>query len=423
MSLFENTLKQIAKAAKIMNLNPDIQAIFSNPQRIVEVSLPVKMDNGKLEIFKGFRVQHNNAAGPYKGGFRYHPQVDMGEVKALSTWMTIKCAVVELPLGGAKGGVIVDPKKLSEGELERLTRQYVRMVEPVVGPDRDVPAPDVNTNSKMMDWFADEYSKIKGKDVRGVVTGKSLEAGGSKGRNEATAQGGTYVLEEFAKENNLEPSEIKVVIQGFGNAGGVACKLLAEAGYQVVGVSDSQGGIFCSHSIDPTGLLACKVEKNSVVNCGVHASELHGMDGSTCKKVSNEELLEVECDILILAALENQITEKNADKIKAKLIIELANGPVTPEADEMLKKRGIPVIPDILANAGGVTVSYFEMLQNAENKYWSEEEVKEKLKKIMTKAWKRVNTNAKQYNCTLREAAFISALARVEAKIREQAEA
>lgn len=418
-SLFESTLKQIQKAAEIMKLQKEILDIMSTPQRQVEVSLPVRMDDGTLKIFKGFRIQHNNAPGPYKGGFRYHEQVDLGEVKALSAWMTMKCSVVGIPLGGAKGGVIVDPKQLSQAELEGLTRKYVQMIEPIIGPDKDVPAPDVNTNSKMMDWFADEYSKLVGKDAKGVVTGKSIEHGGSKGRGNATAQGGIYILEEYAKEVGLNPKETKVIIQGFGNAGGVAAHLLAPMGYEIIGASDSQGGIMCTHGINPAELMSCKVEKNSVVNCGVHASEVHGMDGSTCKKVTNEELLEEECDILVLAALENQIHEGNADKIKAKLIIELANGPVTPEADEILAKRGIMVIPDILANAGGVTVSYFEMLQNASNEYWTEEQVNEKLRVIMVEAWKNVKGNADQYGCTLREAAFITALKRLETKIKE----
>ncbi|MEK7126692.1 MAG: Glu/Leu/Phe/Val dehydrogenase, partial [Patescibacteria group bacterium] len=346
----------------------------------------------------------------YKGGIRYHQQVDMGEVKALSAWMTIKCSVVGIPLGGGKGGIIVDPKQLSLGELERLTRAYVRAIEPVIGPETDVPAPDVNTNSQIMDWFADEYSKIRGKDLRGVVTGKSLEAGGSKGRNNATAQGGVYVLEEYAKTVSLNPKETKVIIQGFGNAGGVVAKLLSKAGYEIVGVSDSQGGIFCSQGLNVDELTSCKVEKKSVVNCG----------GATCKKVSNEELLEQECDILVLAALENQVSAKNAGNIKAKVILELANGPVMPEADEILDKKGIIAIPDILANAGGVTVSYFEMLQNADGKYWSEEEVNPKLKDIMVSAWEEVSANSKKYNCNLRDAAFITSLLRLEQKIREK---
>lgn len=417
MSLFENTLKQIEKAANIMGLAPEIKSVMSVPQREIEVSLPVRMDDGSLRIFTGFRVQHNNACGPYKGGFRYHQQVDKGEVKALSAWMTLKCSVVGIPLGGSKGGVIVDPKLLSEGELERLTRKFVQLIAPNVGPTIDVPAPDVNTTPKMMDWFADEYAKIQGKDLngdgfalKGVVTGKTLAAGGSKGRGEATAQGGCYVLHEYAQSIGMEPSKTRVVIQGYGNAGGIAARLLAADGYIITGTSDSQGGVLSDKALDLPALTACKTEKKSVVH--------FTSDG--VKLVSNEELLEADCDILVLAALENQVTVANADKIKAKMILELANGPVTPEADEILAKRGIIVIPDILANAGGVTVSYFEMLQNADNKYWEEDEVKAKLKDIMVKAWQEVKANADKFKCTFREAAFITALARIEAKIKEK---
>ena len=273
MSLFENTLKQIEKAAKIMNLDPEVKSVLSVPQREVEVSLPVRMDDGSLRIFTGFRIQHNNACGPYKGGFRYHQQVDKGEVKALSAWMTIKCSVVGIPLGGSKGGVVVDPKTLSEGELERLTRKYVQLVAANVGPTMDVPAPDVNTTPKMMDWFADEYAKIQGKDLngdgfalKGVVTGKTLAAGGSKGRGEATAQGGCYVLHEYAQSIGMEPAKTRVIIQGFGNAGAIAAKLLAADGYTVIGTSDSQGGIVSDKALDLAALNACKAEKKSVVN-------------------------------------------------------------------------------------------------------------------------------------------------------------
>lgn len=420
MSLFESTIKQIKKAAKIMNLNKDVEAILSEPRRTVSVSLPIKMDDGHLKIFEGFRVQHNNVAGPHKGGFRYHQNVDMGEVKALAAWMTMKCSVVGIPLGGGKGGVIVDPKQLSEGEKERLTRAYVRAIADVIGPDLDVPAPDVNTNAQIMEWFADEYSKYVGKDAKGVVTGKPLSAGGSKGRENATAQGGVYVLEKYVEEQGWKPEETRVIIQGFGNAGGVVAKLLAMQGYNIVGVSDSKGGLYCNHGINPHDLLKCKVEKQSVIHCGVHMEDLSGIEGASCKMVTNEELLEQECDILVLAALENQVHAQNADKIKAKMVLELANGPTTPEADEILAKRGIVLMPDILANAGGVTVSYFEMLQNADDQYWEEDEVNEKLKEIMVKAWQEVSANADKYNCTYREAAFITALARLQDKMEEQ---
>lgn len=422
MSLFENTIKQIKKASELMDLDKEIQMILSVPQREVEVNIPVRMDDGTLRFFKGFRVQHNNYRGPYKGGIRFHPQVDMGEVNALSAWMTLKCAVVGIPLGGGKGGIIVDPKELSEGELERLTRKYIELIAPIIGPTRDVPAPDVNTNSQTMEWIADEYSKIMGEESPGVVTGKPVGNGGSKGRDTATAQGGVYVLNELMASEGLDPKKMKVVIQGFGNAGGVATKLLSTDGYEVVGVSDSQGGIICTHGIIHEDLMVCKIEKKTVSECGVHAVQLHGIEGASCEQVSNDELIEQECDILILAALENQVTEKNADKIKAKYVLELANGPVNPEADEILASRGITVVPDILANAGGVTVSYFEMLQNADGKYWSEEYVAKQLKEIMVNAWNEVKFNADKYNSTLREAAFITAISRIETKIRERGE-
>ncbi|MFA7685472.1 MAG: Glu/Leu/Phe/Val dehydrogenase [Candidatus Gracilibacteria bacterium] len=422
MSLFENTLKQIEKAATIMSLDPNVKALMEHPQRIVEVSIPVKMDDGSLRFFQGFRVQHSNYAGPYKGGIRYHQNVDMGEVQALSAWMSIKCSVVGIPLGGGKGGIVVNPKELSVGELERLTRGYIRAIADVIGPTKDVPAPDVNTTPQIMDWIVDEYLKIKretgeltSEDMNhmfmGVVTGKTLEHGGSKGRNIATAQGGVYVLDEVAKEKGFEPANTKVIIQGFGNAGGVMAQLLAKKGYQIVGASDSQGGLIFDKGCDPEKLLACKAEKATVINCD---TDFGG------RRVTNEELLETECDILILAALENQVHAENADKVKAKMILELANGPTTPEADEILAKKGIMVIPDILANSGGVTVSWFEMLQNAENKYWTEEEALQKLLPIMVDGWKAVKGNADKYNCTLREAAYVTALARIEGKIREK---
>lgn len=410
MSLFENTLKQIRKVSKIMSLDPNIERILSCPQRKVAVNIPLIMDDGSLKIVEGFRVQHNNYCGPYKGGIRYHQQVDMEEVLALSAWMTMKCSVVGIPLGGGKGGIIINPKELSEGELERLTRKYIQLIAPIIGPETDVPAPDVNTNGKIMAWIADEYSKIVGKPTPGVVTGKPIENGGSKGRDTATAQGGVYILNEYAKEKGIDPSKTRVIIQGFGNAGGVMAQLLKDGGYQVIGASDSQGGIVCEEGFDPNEMLACKAEKGSVTNCSK----------GSCKVVTNEELLEADCDILILAALENQVTGVNADRIKAELVFELANGPVNPDGDEILNKKGVTVIPDILANAGGVTVSYFEMVQNADGKYWSEEEVKIKLKDIMIKAWKEVNENAAKYKCTYREAAFATAILRIEKKIKER---
>jgi glutamate dehydrogenase/leucine dehydrogenase len=420
MSLFENTLKQIRKASQIMGLDSDVEKVLSKPQKEISVNIPVKMDDGRLEIFKGFRMQHNNYLGPYKGGIRLHQQVDEEEVLALSAWMTIKCAVVGIPLGGGKGGVVVNPKELSEGEKERLIRKYIELIAPVIGPTQDVPAPDVNTNAEIMSWIADEYSKIVGKDSPGVVTGKPLDKGGSKGRAAATAQGGVYVLSEYIKTIGLDPTKMKVVVQGFGNAGATVAQLLTKDGYSIIGASDSQGGLLCTHGFNPDELLSCKVDNQTVVNCGLQVSEAKSSDGMKCEKVSNEDLLEAECDILVLAALENQLTKDNAGKIKAKIVLELANGPTMPEADEILNERGIVVIPDILANAGGVTVSYFEMLQNADGNYWSEEDVNQKLKDIMVKAWQEVKANADKYSCHFREAAFITALSRLNSKVKEK---
>jgi len=413
MSLFENTLKQIRTAAEIMKLDKNIESLLSSPKRIVEVSVPVRMDSGEIKVFQGFRVQHNDVAGPFKGGIRFHPQVDMGEVKALATWMTMKCSVVGIPLGGGKGGVIVDPHKLSERELEALTRKYIQAIHQFIGPDKDVPAPDVYTNPKIMAWMADEYSKLSGSNQIGVVTGKPLSVGGSKGRGTATAQGGVYILEEIVEMNGMDRASTRIVVQGFGNAGMYAAKILHDLGYKITGVSDSKGGIVCEQGLNPHVTHECKLDRGSVIECDV-VDGYEGQHGGEVKKVTNEELLEMDCDVLVLSALENQVTVDNANQVKAKIIVELANGPTSPEADPILEQKGIMVVPDILANAGGVTVSYFEMVQNNANFYWSEEEVQEKLKPIMIDAWKRVHFTSEKHDCSLRMAAFISAMSRLE---------
>lgn len=410
MSLFENTLKQIRKASQLMNLHSNIEVVLSHPERVIEVSLPVVMDDGKLRVFQAFRVQHNSIRGPYKGGIRYHPKVDMDEVKALSTWMTMKCAVVGIPLGGAKGGIVMDPKELSPRELEAVTREYARALARFIGPEIDVPAPDVYTNPQIMAWIADEYSKIKGRNVLGVVTGKAIEVGGSQGRDSATSQGGVYVLEEYLASKSMNASGLRVVVQGFGNAGSHVARLLHGMGMTVVGVSDSKSGVYCEEGILPEQALACKAEKGTVGDCLP--------EGKNARTVSNEELLALSCDILVLSALENQLRVDNADNVQARVVLELANGPVTPEADEILAGKGIDVIPDILANAGGVTVSYFELVQNQTNYYWSLEEVLSKLKPIMQEAWRAVKGNADAFKCTYREAAFVTALRRLEAAIK-----
>lgn len=410
MSLFQNTVKRIQEAALLMDLDKDVERILSVPERIVEVNFPVRMDSGELRVFQGFRVQHNSARGPFKGGIRYHMQVDMDEVKALSTWMTLKCAVVNIPLGGGKGGVMVDPKELSSKELEALTRGYTRAIAPLIGPEIDVPAPDVYTNAQIMGWIVDEYSKVKGMKVPGVVTGKALDNGGSQGRDEATSQGGVYVLREMLKDYGLHKPGLTVVVQGFGNAGSHVARMLAEDGFEIIGVSDSKGGLYCKKGLKPTEALICKTHTGSVGECFTA--------GDTCERITNEQLLELECDILVLSALENQITEKNASKVKAKIILELANGPVSLEADEILKKSGVLVIPDILANAGGVTVSYFELVQNLANETWTAEEVAKKLEPVMVAAWKDVDSTSKTYKSTLREAAYITAMKRLSDAIK-----
>lgn len=409
MSLFENTLKQIRKASELMKLSANVEAVLSHPERVIEVSLPVVMDDGKLRVFQAFRVQHNSIRGPYKGGIRYHPQVDMDEVKALSTWMTMKCAVVGIPLGGGKGGIVMDPKALSPRELEAVTREYARAMAPFIGPEMDVPAPDVYTNPQIMAWIADEYSKIHGKNVLGVVTGKAIETGGSQGRDTATSQGGVYIIEEYLKSVGKNPQGMTVAVQGFGNAGSHVARLLHELGMKVIAISDSKSALHCPDGLIPEAAMVCKAEKGQVGECAPV--------GSKCDVITNEQLLTLPCDILVLSALENQVRVDNADSIQAKAIVELANGPVTPEADEILARKGVPVIPDILANAGGVTVSYFELVQNQMNYYWSLEEVLAKLKPIMQNAWKEVAGNAMLFKCTYREAAFITALKRLEAAI------
>lgn len=419
MSFFQNTLDLIEKASKLMNLDRNAKEILRNPNRIIEVSIPVKMDNGKIHVFRGFRVQHSNLAGPYKGGIRYHQQVDMEEVKALATLMTFKCAVVGLPLGGGKGGIIVDPSTLSSSELEKMTRKYTERIAPFIGPEVDVPAPDVNTDGQIMAWIADEYSKVTGKNSLGVVTGKPLPVGGSLGRDKATARGGFYVLQEVMKAKGLKPENTTVVIQGFGNAGANAARILDEAGYKVIAASDSKGGIFCKDGIHAIKAIQCKMEKGSIHECSVGGTvDYHVSKGAMCSRISNEDLLELDCDILILSALENQVTEKNAGKIKAKMILELANGPVSPNADEILEKMGVSIIPDILANAGGVTVSYFELVQNQMNYYWPKDEIQERLKVIMVNGWQRVRETQDKFKCSMRMAAFITAFQRLSELMR-----
>ncbi len=401
---FINATKQLENAAELLSLNKSVLEILKNPKRILEVSIPVEMDSGEIKVFKGYRSQYNDALGPFKGGIRFHPKVNLSEVKALSAWMTWKCAVVGLPLGGGKGGVIVDPKKLSNKEIEKLSRGYVQALKDFIGPEKDIPAPDVYTNPQIMAWMMDEFSKIKGYNVPGIVTGKPFEIGGARGRGFSTAQGGIYVLEKAVKMLRLDSKKTTVAIQGFGNAGSFMAKILSALGYNVVAVSDSRGGVTISAKqscLDIKKIIKFKKETGSVVGF------------PEAKTITNEQLLKLDVDVLVPAALENVITEENAGQIKAKLIIELANGPVTPEADVKLEKKGIVVIPDILANAGGVIVSYFEWVQNLQNYYWSERENISKLKIIIEKSFDEVWTKKGCLDISTRLAAYVLAVEKV----------
>lgn len=401
---FENGMEQLAKVAKLKNFDPDLITRLQQPDRDIKVFIPVKMDDGTLKIFEGYRVQYNNALGPYKGGIRFHQDTEINEVKALAFWMALKCAVAGIPMGGGKGGITVNPKELSKGELERLSRGFMQKLSDILGPKKDVPAPDVNTTPEIMAWMADEYAKITGDKTGAVITGKPLDKGGSEGRGSATAQGGFFVFEALKKELNL-PEKCNVVIQGFGNAGSNAALIWKKAGHNVIAVSDSKGGVYNPNGLDIEKLMEYKKNTGS----------LSGFPET--KNTTNEELLETECDLLIPAAFENQITSTNADKIKAKAILELANGPITPEADEILFKKGIAIIPDILANAGGVTVSYFEWDQNLKGEHWSEKEVFDKLQPILDDSSKKISQLAKECKTDLRRGAFILALERIGEKM------
>jgi glutamate dehydrogenase/leucine dehydrogenase len=398
---FDIASRQFDIAADHLSLDESLRKVLKNPKRQLIVSIPVKMDDGRIEVFEGYRVQHNVARGPAKGGIRYHPDVTLDEVKALAAWMTWKCATVNIPYGGGKGGVRVNPKNLSIGELERLTRRYATEIAPIIGPDRDIPAPDVYTNAQTMAWIMDTISMFKGHTELGVVTGKPLSLGGSKGRNEATARGCAFTIREACRINRINLSGAKVAIQGFGNAGSIAATLLHQMGARIIAVSDSQGGLFKERGLDPDGVLKHKEKTGTVAGF------------PEADPISNQELLELECDVLVPAALENQITTQNAHRIKAKIIAEAANGPTTPGADAILKDNGIFVIPDILCNAGGVTVSYFEWVQNLYSFSWTEAEVNKYLEQTMVEAFKRVHQISKERRIDMRTAAYILAVGRV----------
>jgi glutamate dehydrogenase (NAD(P)+) len=398
---WEVAQRQFDLAADRLNLDPGLRQVLRQPRRELTVHFPVKMDDGNVQVFTGYRVQHNLGRGPAKGGIRYHQDVTLDEVKALAMWMTWKCAVVGIPYGGGKGGVIVDPKKLSMKEVEALTRRFTTEIEVLIGPERDIPAPDVNTNAQVMAWMMDTYSMHQGYTVPGVVTGKPISLGGSEGRNEATARGTVFCVLEAARHLGLDMSRARVAIQGFGNAGSIAARLIAAEGATVVAVSDSTGGIHNEKGLDIGRVLQWKKEHGTV----------QGLPGAA--DVSNAQVLEVDCDILIPAALENQITNRNASNIKARIVAEAANGPTTPDADIELFRRGVFMIPDILCNAGGVTVSYFEWVQDLNRDHWSENVVNEKLRGIMVRAFAETLAIAEREQCDMRTAAYLLAVQRV----------
>jgi len=401
LNIFRISQIQFDIAAEHLKLDAGLRQLLRTPKRVMEVSVPTKMDNGQVKVFSGYRVQHNIARGPAKGGVRYHPGVTLDEVKALAMWMTWKTATVNIPFGGAKGGIICDPKRMSKSELERMTRRYTSEILPIIGPERDIPAPDVYTDSQTMAWMMDTYSMTVGYSVPGVVTGKPVALGGSEGRNEATARGCLFVAEEACKAKKMNLRGATVAIQGFGNAGSIAARLFAEKKAKVIAISDSRGGVYNTRGIDPYKAVRYKERSGTVV----------GMPGTS--RISNDDLLTMKCDILIPAALENVITLNNADQIKAKIIAEAANGPTTPHADEALTKRGIMVLPDILANSGGVTTSYFEWVQDLQNFFWTEAEVNAKLETVMKRAFHEVHENARKYHVHMRTAAYILAVGRV----------
>ena len=398
---WEVAQRQFDLAAERLGLDEGMRRVLREPRREFTVHFPVHMDDGSVQVFTGYRVQHNLGRGPAKGGIRYHQDVSLDEVKALAMWMTWKCAVVGIPYGGGKGGVIVDPKKLSQKELEGLSRRFFTEIEVLIGPEKDIPAPDVNTNAQVMAWFMDTYSMHQGYTVPGVVTGKPISLGGSEGRNEATARGCIYTIVEAARHRGMDLRKARVAVQGFGNAGSIAARLIAEEGSTVVAVSDSTGGIHNPAGLDVAKVIAWKGEHGTV----------QGFPGAS--DVTNAEVLEVECDILIPAALENQITDRNAGRVKAKLVAEAANGPTTPDADVILAANGVFMIPDILCNAGGVTVSYFEWVQDLNRDQWTEIEVNEKLRVMMKKAFHETLAIAERESCDMRTAAYLLAVERV----------
>jgi glutamate dehydrogenase (NAD(P)+) len=407
---YEMFKTQVRLAGEKLGLSPDLLSIIETPERVLEVSIPVRMDDGHIEVFKGYRVQHSSVRGPCKGGIRYHPAVTVDEVKALAGWMTLKCAVVDIPFGGGKGGIVCEPMKLSEGELERLTRRYTAMILPLIGTNRDIPAPDVNTNAKIMNWFMDTATALRGEPMYAIVTGKDVAVGGARGRREATGRGVMIITQEVLARLGKKLEGITVAVQGFGNVGSVAALLLHEAGAKVVGVADISGGLYNPNGLNIPELIEYVARSPKRLIAGYTAPGV--------SPIPADEVLTLDVDVLIPAALEGQITERNAKRIKAKVIVEGANGPTTPEADVILEERGCIVVPDILANAGGVVVSYFEWVQNLKYFYWDEAETNARLAQIMRRAFQDVWTMAQEKKVSLRIAAQMLALSRVAEAIR-----
>lgn len=401
---YQNMLNVLESAAEKLGFCPDDYEALKYPERELKVSIPIRMDDGHVRVFQGYRVQHSSSRGPCKGGIRFHPDVNLNEVKALAAWMSIKCAVVNIPYGGAKGGVCVDPAQLSRGELERLTRRYVAMILPIIGPNQDIPAPDVNTNGEVMAWIMDTYSMMKGYAVPGVVTGKPLDIGGSLGRPEATGRGVMIITEEIVRHLGMEPGKCRVAVQGAGNVGLTAARLLHEKGYRVAALSDVSGGLYHPDGLDIEAIGRYLETPHAV---------LSGYEGTGARKISNRELITCACDILIPAALENQITRDNAGEIQARVLVEAANGPTTNEADEILRSKKVVVVPDVLANAGGVVVSYFEWVQNTECLMWDLSQVNQMLFDIMVRAFGEVVSLSREYGVTMRMGAYMSALRRL----------
>jgi glutamate dehydrogenase (NAD(P)+) len=400
-NVWEMAKRQLDEVASLIGLNESIHGFLRQPKRVLEVSVPVRMDDGSFRMYTGYRVQHNLSRGPGKGGIRFHPDVTLDEVKALAMWMTWKCALANIPFGGAKGGVVCDPKHMSLQELENLTRRFTTEISIIIGPEKDIPAPDVYTTPQIMAWIMDTFSMQHGFSIPGVVTGKPISIGGSLGRDKATARGCLYVVDEAMQSMQRPIEGSRVAIQGFGNAGMYAAQLMEARGYRVVAVSDSQGGVANDQGLDARGLSAHKYETGSVV----------GFKGG--ERIDNRDVLEYPCDVLVPAALEKVITAENAGRIKAKIVAEAANGPTVPEADDILFDRGIMVLPDILANAGGVTVSYFEWVQDLQANFWEEDEINERLKRKMTRAFREAHEQAQRHGVSMRKGAYCVAVNRV----------